>query len=214
MHATRHRSHSTTSTTLELELYVERQTRRVAWCGAGHGAAWCGGAGVGCVAGWEQGSSTSGRKRCLKKEEGVKAACADARLQQEAHAYREWGSMAPRNKWGLIREDENNEVENGCGVNNGRRTMAWTEQYGEGGCSIPHPAEEQAVWAVSGRRADLPCTPDPREADDQPVLVLWYRAGDTLQPVFRSGWHIMTCSVKQLFHHGTYGFSYATSLLF
>ncbi|KAK8381228.1 hypothetical protein O3P69_008236 [Scylla paramamosain] len=50
--------------------------------------------------------------------------------------------------------------------------------------SKARPPEEQAVWAVSGRRANLPCTPAPREADDQPVLVLWYRAGDTLQPVF------------------------------
>ncbi|XP_050731613.1 nephrin-like isoform X2 [Eriocheir sinensis] len=45
-------------------------------------------------------------------------------------------------------------------------------------------AGARAVWAMSGQKAELPCAPDPREANDRAVLVLWYRSSDTRQPVY------------------------------
>ncbi|XP_071543617.1 uncharacterized protein [Panulirus ornatus] len=42
----------------------------------------------------------------------------------------------------------------------------------------------KSVWVVAGGRANLPCRPDPKLPDDQPVLVLWYHGGSDTLPIY------------------------------
>lgn len=41
----------------------------------------------------------------------------------------------------------------------------------------------EAVWVVVGGRAELPCRPNPKQADDDPMLVLWYRRNNRI-PIY------------------------------